>query len=35
MKAEALLDKFVKSDPTTYEINTDWCTTKITQKILK
>ena len=35
MKAEAVLDKFVKSDPTRYEINTDWCTTKSTQNNIK
>ena len=28
MKAKAALDKFIKSDPTKNDINTNWCTIK-------
>ena len=28
MKAKAVLDKFIKSDPTKNDINTNWCTIK-------
>ena len=28
MNAKAVLDKFIKSDPTKNDINTNWCTTK-------
>ena len=28
MKAKAVLDKFIKSDPNKNDINTNWCTTK-------
>ena len=28
MKAKAILDKFIKSDPTKNDINTNWCTIK-------
>ena len=35
MKAKAVLDKFIKSDPTKNDINTNWCTTKsITNNLL-
>ena len=27
-KAKAVLDKFIKSDPTKNDINTNWCTIK-------
>ena len=30
VKAKAVLDKFLKSDPTKNDINTNWCTTKST-----
>ena len=29
MKAKAVIDKFIKSDPTKNNINTNWCTIKI------
>ena len=28
MKAKAVLDEFIKSDPTKNDINTNWCSTK-------
>ena len=28
LKAKAVLDKFIKSDPTTNDINTNWCIIK-------
>ena len=28
MKAKAILDKFIMSDPTKNDINTNWCTSK-------
>ena len=34
MKAKAVLDKFMKSDPTKNDINTNWCTTKVIQNNL-
>ena len=34
MKAKAVLDKFIKSDPTKNDINTNWCTIKSILSIL-
>ena len=34
MKAKVVLDKFIKSDPTKNDINTNWCTTKSIQNNL-
>ena len=34
MKARAVLDKFIKSDPTKNDINTSWCNIKSTMNNL-